>query len=173
MVEKIEISIKVDNERFNCEMVDRDGKKWNGTGLNITESVCNLMQNIEIKAQKDKEKEVLKLYVLNYDKAVKIALFFGKSLGEEAKLLDFTPMAIHLKTNINIVDIVTQLNFLKVYGIVSETSKRVDVSEQHKKFKINWSVFELEALKDELKTIEERKKIVLKKIEIASKHNAK
>lgn len=173
MVEKIEISVKADNERFNCEMIDNDGKKWNGTGLNVTESVCNLMQNIEIKAQKDKEKEVFKLYALNYDKAVKIALFFGKSLGEKSKMLEFTPMGIHLKTNIDISDIITQLNFLKVYGIVSETLMRVDVSEQHKKFKINWNVFELEALKDELKTIEEHKKIVLKKIEIASKFNAK
>jgi len=110
--------IKIIDNSYHVEVKDDNGKKWNGIGDTPNNAIRNLLNNIDIKNQKDEEAGVLKWIELNYNNALVTAIHLGNCLGNDSKLLEFTARGLSLKTGESIEDVCTRLELLSTFGLV-------------------------------------------------------
>ena len=165
------IKVKKVNGEYVSEFIDKYNKKWNGAGNTQFSAIRNLFSNIEIKQEKDEQSAVIKWLEINYQKGVDLTIYFGKCLGDEAKLLEFTTKGLSLRINESIEETELKLSLLSTFGFIKDISmSESNAGDPYRKWLINWlPQIRRSELETKLKEIDFEKKKLQKKIDLVNK----
>lgn len=159
--------IKLTGGEYHAEVKDDNGKKWNGIGDTPNNAIRNLLNNIDIKSQKDEESQTMVWIELNYNKALELSLSLGNSLGNEARLIEFSTKGLSIKTGETIESLEQKLRILCTFGIVKHISG--DFGDPYVKWVFLWDYkMQRYELEQRLKAIELDKRKTQKRLDVVN-----